>query len=189
MADGTITIDTAIDKKGLKVGIREVEESAKRATSSLEKNIGEKTRLAIQKQIDALSKLNNQYVQQAQKVDELKQKIKDLSAQKVETESYKNLTKEMDSLYKKSAELESKLSEWSKMGVSEKSLGFKEVEKELNSVILKMEEVERKQEEMRKSGTAYVNPENTQNYQSVSAKLTAEEQKLQDIQWWFKRSR
>lgn len=181
MADGTITIDTAIDKKGLKVGIREVEESAKRATSSLEKNIGEKTRLAIQKQIDALSKLNNQYVQQAQKVDELKQKIKELSAQKVETESYKNLTKEMDSLYKKSAELESKLSEWSKMGVSEKSLGFKEVEKELNSVILKMEEVERKQEEIRKSGTAYVNPENTQNYQSVSAKLTAEEQKLQDM--------
>ena len=181
MADGTITIDTAIDKKGLKVGIREVEESAKRATSSLEKNIGEKTRLAIQKQIDALSKLNNQYVQQAQKVDELKQKIKELSAQKVETESYKNLTKEMDSLYKKSAELESKLSEWSKMGVPERSLGFKEVEKELNSVILKMEEVERKQEEMRKSGTAYVNPENTQNYQSVSAKLTAEEQKLQDM--------
>ena len=181
MADGTITIDTAIDKKGLKVGIREVEESAKRATSSLEKNIGEKTRLAIQKQIDALSKLNNQYVQQAQKVDELKQKIKELSAQKVETESYKNLTKEMDSLYKKSAELESKLSEWSKMGVPERSLGFKEVEKELNSVMLKMEEVERKQEEMRKSGTAYVNPENTQNYQSVSAKLTAEEQKLQDM--------
>ena len=34
---------------------------------------------------------------------------------------------------------------------------------------------------MRKSGTAYVNPENTQNYQSVSAKLTAEEQKVQDM--------
>lgn len=47
-AHGTITVDTSVDEKGLKVGIREIEESAKRATSSLEKNIGEKAKIAIQ---------------------------------------------------------------------------------------------------------------------------------------------
>lgn len=131
-AHGTITVDTSVDEKGLKVGIREIEESAKRATSSLEKNIGEKAKIAIQRQIDALSKLNNQYVQQAQKVDNLKQKIKELSEQKVETEGYKDLQKEMDSLYEKSAELESQLSDWAELGVPESALSFREVEKELD---------------------------------------------------------
>lgn len=178
---GTITVDTSVDEKGLKVGIREIEESAKRATSSLEKNIGEKTKIAIQRQIDALSKLNNQYVQQAQKVDNLKQKIKELSEQKVETESYKDLQKEMDSLYEKSAELEGKLNEWSQMGVPENSLAFKEIEKELDSVILKMEKVEQKQKNMQDSGTAYINPKGTETYQNTAEKLTVEEQRLQDM--------
>lgn len=178
---GTITVDTSVDEKGLKVGIREIEESAKRATSSLEKNIGEKTKIAIQRQIDALSKLNNQYVQQAQKVDNLKQKIKELSEQKVETESYKDLQKEMDSLYEKSAELEGKLNEWSQMGVPENSLAFKEIEKELDSVILKMEKVEQKQKNMQDSGTAYINPKGTEEYQNTAGRLTVEEQRLQDM--------
>lgn len=178
---GTITVDTSVDEKGLKVGIREIEESAKRATSSLEKNIGEKTKIAIQRQIDALSKLNNQYVQQAQKVDNLKQKIKELSDQKVETESYKDLQKEVDSLCEKSAELESQLSDWAKLGVPESTLGFREVEKELDSVILKMEEVERQQKNMQEAGTAYINPKGTEEYQNTAGRLTVEEQRLQDM--------
>lgn len=178
---GTITVDTSVDEKGLKVGIREIEESAKRATSSLEKNIGEKTKIAIQRQIDALSKLNNQYVQQAQKVDNLKQKIKELSDQKVETESYKDLQKEMDNLYEKSAELESQLSDWAELGVPESALSFREVEKELDSVILKMEEVEQQQKNMQDTGTAYINPKGTEEYQNTAGKLTVEEQRLQDM--------
>lgn len=178
---GTITVDTSVDEKGLKVGIREIEESAKRAISSLEKNIGEKTKIAIQRQIDALSKLNNQYVQQAQKVDNLKQKIKELSDQKVETESYKDLQKEMDNLYEKSAELESQLSDWAELGVPESALSFREVEKELDSVILKMEEVEQQQKNMQDTGTAYINPKGTEEYQNTAGKLTVEEQRLQDM--------
>ena len=178
---GTITVDTSVDEKGLKVGIREIEESAKRATSSLEKNIGEKTKIAIQRQIDALSKLNNQYVQQAHKVDNLKQKIKELSDQKVETESYKDLQKEMDNLYEKSAELESQLSDWAELGVPESALSFREVEKELDSVILKMEEVEQQQKNMQDTGTAYINPKGTEEYQNTAGKLTVEEQRLQDM--------
>lgn len=180
-AHGTITVDTSVDEKGLKVGIREIEESAKRATSSLEKNIGEKAKIAIQRQIDALSKLNNQYVQQAQKVDNLKQKIKELSEQKVETEGYKDLQKEMDSLYEKSAELESQLSDWAELGVPESALSFREVEKELDSVILKMEEVERQQKNMQDTGTAYINPKGTEEYQNTAGRLTVEEQRLQDM--------
>ena len=178
---GTITVDTSVDEKGLKVGIREIEESAKRATSSLEKNIGEKTKIAIQRQIDALSKLNNQYVQQAQKVDNLKQKIKELSDQKVETEGYKDLQKEADSLLEKSVELERQLRDWAELGVPENAISFREVEKELDSVIFKMEEVEQQQKNMQEAGTAYINPKGTEEYQNTAGKLTVEEQRLQDM--------
>lgn len=178
---GTITVDTSVDEKGLKVGIREIEESAKRATSSLEKNIGEKTKIVIQRQIDALSKLNNQYVQQAQKVDNLKQKIKELSDQKVETEGYKDLQKEADSLLEKSVELERQLRDWAELGVPENAISFREVEKELDSVILKMEEVEQQQKNMQEAGTAYINPKGTEEYQNTAGKLTVEEQRLQDM--------
>lgn len=178
---GTITVDTSVDEKGLKVGIREIEESAKRATSSLEKNIGEKTKIAIQRQIDALSKLNNQYVQQAQKVDNLKQKIKELSDQKVETEGYKDLQKEADSFLEKSVELERQLRDWAELGVPENAISFREVEKELDSVIFKMEEVEQQQKNMQEAGTAYINPKGTEEYQNTAGKLTVEEQRLQDM--------
>lgn len=178
---GTITVDTSVDEKGLKVGIREIEESAKRATSSLEKNIGEKTKIAIQRQIDALSKLNNQYVQQAQKVDNLKQKIKEMSDQKVATEGYKDLQKEADSLLEKSVELERQLRDWAELGVPENAISFREVEKELDSVIFKMEEVEQQQKNMQDTGTAYINPKGTEEYQNTAGRLTVEEQRLQDM--------
>ena len=180
-SEGTITIDTGVDEKGLKVGIQEIEASAKRAVSSLEKNVGEKAKITIQKQIDSLSKLNNQYTQQYQKVEALKKKLQELSDQKVETAGYKKLNQEMDKLYTKSAELEAKLLEWSDLGIPETSSGFKDLEKELESVIIKMEEVEQKQKAMQSSGSAYVNPKGGKEYQDIAAKLSSEEQKLQDM--------
>lgn len=92
MADGTITIDTEIDEKGIKAGIRDIEASAKRMAATVG-DVGEKNKIAIQKQVDAISRLNHQYEQQKQKVDALKEKIKDLSKAKIETEEYKRLSR------------------------------------------------------------------------------------------------
>lgn len=77
------------DDKGVKVGMRDIEASVKRMSTSVE-GLGEKAKIAIQKQLDSLSKLNNQYVQQEQKVNDLKQRMKELSDQKIETDKYKH---------------------------------------------------------------------------------------------------
>ena len=90
MADGTLTIYTETDEKGIKVGMKEIEASVKRMSSSVE-GLGEKAKIALQKQLDSLSKLNNQYGQQEQKVEALRKRLKELSDQKIETEEYKRL--------------------------------------------------------------------------------------------------
>ena len=144
MADGIITIDTAVNEKGIEVGVKDIEASAKRMASTVG-NASEKTRIAIQKQVDSISKLNNQYVQQEKKVDSLKQKLKDISGQKVETDEYKRLGKEIDNIYEKTAKLESELREWSKLGFSDDSGGFREKEKELQKMLETIESLEGKQ--------------------------------------------
>ena len=180
MADGTITIDTAVNEKGIEVGVKDIEASAKRMASTVG-NASEKTRIAIQKQVDSISKLNNQYVQQEKKVDSLKQKLKDISGQKVETDEYKRLGKEIDNIYEKTAKLESELREWSKLGFSDDSGGFREKEKELQKMLETIESLEGKQKEMRKSGTAYVAPEDLSEYQNTASRLTTEEMRLDDM--------
>lgn len=180
MADGTITIDTAVNEKGIEVGVKDIEASAKRMASTVG-NASEKTRIAIQKQVDSISKLNNQYVQQEKKVDFLKQKLKDISGQKVETDKYKRLGKEIDNIYEKTAKLESELREWSKLGFSDDSGGFREKEKELQKMLETIESLEGKQKEMRKSGTAYVAPEGLSEYQNTASRLTTEEMRLDDM--------
>lgn len=180
MADGTITIDTAVNEKGIEVGVKDIEASAKRMASTVG-NASEKTRIAIQKQVDSISKLNNQYVQQEKKVDSLKQKLKDISRQKVETDEYKRLGKEIDNIYEKTAKLESELREWSKLGFSDDSGGFREKEKELQKMLETIESLEGKQKEMRKSGTAYVAPEGLSEYRNTASRLTTEEMRLDDM--------
>lgn len=58
MADGTLTIDTEVNEKGIEVGVRDIEASMKRMASTADE-AGNKTRSAVQKQMDALSELND----------------------------------------------------------------------------------------------------------------------------------
>lgn len=78
MADGTLIIDTEANTDGVEVGMRDIEASVKRMASTVG-NVSEKTRIAIQKQADAVLKLNNQYSRQAKKVESLKQRLKEIS--------------------------------------------------------------------------------------------------------------
>ena len=180
MADGTITLETKADEKGVKVGMKEIEASVKRMSSSVE-GLGEKAKIALQKQLDSLSKLNNQYGQQAQKVEALKKRLKELSDQKIETEEYKRLGKEIDGLYEKSAKLEAELNQWRKLGVPENSNTFRVMDEELQKVISDISKLEKKQAEMKSSGIAYADPRSLSEYQSTASRLTAEEMRLDDM--------
>lgn len=180
MADGKIMISTEADKTGVKVGMKEIEASVKRMSVTVG-NMGEKVQIAVQKQLDSLSKLNNQYGQQEQKVQGLKDKLKELSQQKVESEEYKKLGKDIDSLYGKAAKLEADLKEWSDIGVPENSDTFKKTEAELEKICEDIEKLEKMQNDMKSSGTAYSDPKSSAQYQETVKKLAAENQKMEDM--------
>lgn len=180
MADGTITIDTEIDKKRLKIGLRDIEASAKRMASTVG-GVGEKSKIAIQKQVDAISRLNHQYEQQKKKVDELKEKVKDLSEVKIETEEYKKVKQELTELDLEFEKVEGKQREWLEMGFTMDSGPLKELDRELDKIWADMERLQSKQKEMENSGRAYLKPEKTKEYINAVEKQRIEEKKLQDM--------
>lgn len=178
MADGTITLETKADEKGVKVGMKEIEASVKRMSSSVE-GLGEKAKIALQKQLDSLSKLNNQYGQQEQKVEALRKKLKELSDQKIETEEYKRLGAEIKKLDNEFEKVEQKQREWLDMGFPADSM--KNLDDQLDEIWAKMDKLQKKQAEMKSSGIAYVNPRSLSEYQSTASRLTVEEMRLDDM--------
>ena len=180
MADGTITLKAESDDKGVKVGMRDIEASVKRMSTSVE-GLGEKAKIAIQKQLDSLSKLNNQYVQQEQKVNDLKQRMKELSDQKIETDKYKRLSDEIKKLEDEFEKVETKQREWLDMGFSINSAPLKELDKQMDDIWADIDKIQQKQAEMRNSGTAYVDPRSLSEYQNTASRLTVEEMRLDDM--------
>lgn len=178
MADGTLTLYTKTDEKGVKVGMKEIEASVRRMSAVVER-IGEKAKIALQKQLDSLSKLNNQYEQQEQKVDALKQRLKELSDQKVETEEYKKLSDELKKLEDEFQAVKQKKDEWLDLGFPADSM--KNLDKEMDEIRDKQNEVLQKQEELINSGTAFIDPRSLSEYQSTASRLTMEEMRLDDM--------
>ena len=178
MADGTLTIYTETDEKGIKVGMKEIEASVKRMSSSVE-GLWEKAKIALQKQLDSISKLNNQYGQQEQKVEALRKRLKELSDQKIETEEYKRLGAEIKKLDNEFEKVEQKQREWLDMGFPADSM--KNLDDQLDEIWAKMDKLQKKQAEMKSSGIAYVDPRSLSEYQSTASRLTVEEMRLDDM--------
>lgn len=181
MADGKLVIDVTVNQVGAKAGMQKLEASLRKMAESV-KGIGETAELAIRKQIDSFSRLGSQYEKQSQKVDDLKQKLTQLSEVKVETDEYKKLSSELEALADKGAEVESKLYEWMELGVPENESGsFKVLEKELDQLEEKMDVIQNKRAEMKQNGTAYNNPESSQEYKDTADQLVAEQEKLDQM--------
>lgn len=179
-ADGSIIIDTSIDTDGMQVGTKEVENSLQRMAKTIS-GVGMTAKLSVKKQIDAFSRLNNQYAQQEQKVDSLKRKLIELSEQKIETFEYKKLEEELKLLEDKFDSVEAKQMEWINMGFPIDSAGIRELDEELDKIWADMDRINKKQEQMRKSGSAYMNPTDLKDYKVTQSKLLAEEQKLENM--------
>ena len=99
-ADGTIVIVSKIETDGFVKGTKELENACRRAAASVE-NIGEKTRISLEKSVDAFAKQNDAYRNQQARVEELKQAIDELGKQKVETPEFKQINAEIDKIQKK----------------------------------------------------------------------------------------
>lgn len=89
-ADGTVIIDTELDTDGIQAGSKEVEARLRNLAREVN-NIGATAKAALNKQIDAFAKLNNEYAAQEQKVESLRKKVAEYGNQKIPTDEYKEI--------------------------------------------------------------------------------------------------
>ena len=89
-ADGTVVIDTEINADGIQAGSKDIEASLRNLAKETN-NIGATAKAALNKQIDAFAKLNNEYAAQGQKVESLRKKVAEYSNQKIPTDEYREI--------------------------------------------------------------------------------------------------
>lgn len=172
-ADGTLYIETAIEKDGFVAGGKEVEAACKRMAKTIS-GIGNSAKIALKKQTDAFIRQNQQYAQQQQKVEALKNKLKELSGQKVETKAYANLEKQFMRLDAEISKLIEKQERFLATGGRKTSSTYKRMEYDLEQLGEKQDEVIRKMNTLERSGGAYTTPDTS----AAEAKLGREKEKL-----------
>lgn len=178
-ADGTIVIDTTITDEGFVAGTKEMEAAARRMAESVS-GIGDKAKVALQKQANAFAKLNSQYAEQTRKVEALKEKVDALREEKIPTQEYTDLNKEIDSVNKKlDAAIEREI-KFMETGGKQNSRTFKGMEYDIDMLREKLEEAQKAKTALESSGGAYMSGADTESGQKVVAQYVAAQAALED---------
>lgn len=178
-ADGTILIDTSISADGLVAGTKEVEAAAHRMAESVS-GIGDKAKIALQKQADSFAKLNSQYDEQARKVEELKSKVEELKGEKIPTQGYTDLNKEIDSVSKKLDAVIERQIKFVEIGGNRNSQTFKAMEYDIDMLRQKLEEAQQAKAKLESSGGAYTTGIDTESGQKTMAQYTSAQAALEN---------
>ena len=178
-ADGTILIDTSISADGLVAGTKEVEAAAHRMAESVS-GIGDKAKIALQKQEDSFAKLNSQYDEQARKVEELKSKVEELKGEKIPTQGYTDLNKEIDSVSKKLDAVIERQIKFVEIGGNRNSQTFKAMEYDIDMLRQKLEEAQQAKAKLESSGGAYTTGIDTESGQKTMAQYTSAQAALEN---------
>lgn len=179
-ADGTVLIDTEINSDGAEAGTKELELAARRLAKSVQ-GIGEKAEIALQKQVDAFARLNNQYYQQAQKVDELKKKIAEYENQKLPTQEYADIKNQIDSAQSKLDSLIQKQEKFLELGGKKNSKAYKSMQYDIDELANTIRYAQTELSELVASGKAFSFGINTEDAQRDMKKLAREEDKLKGL--------
>lgn len=174
-ADGSIYINTAIEADGMKAGGKEVEAAARRMAKSVS-GIGSSAKLALQKQADSFVRQNQLYAQQEQRVEALKAKLEEMKGQKVATDEFKAIGKQIDSDTAKLRRLEKAQEDFIAAGGKESSSGYKRRQMQIEELRNSIKYAKGEQEELLQSGGAY-KPVDTS---AIERKLVEEQEKLKE---------
>lgn len=178
-ADGTILIDTSISDDGLVAGTKEIEAAARRMAESVS-GIADKAKVALQKQVDSFAKLNSQYDEQARKVEDLKKKVDALREDKIPTQEYTDLNKEIDTTNKKlDAAIERQI-KFVEIGGNRNSQTFKAMEYDIDMLRQKLEEAQQAKAKLESSGGAYTTGIDTESGQKTMAQYTSAQAALEN---------
>ena len=172
-ADGTIVIDTAIQDAGFKAGTKELEMACRRAANSVS-DIGDKSRVAMAKAVNAFAKQNDAIRRQEEKIESLQRKLAEMTSENVETEAFSAVNTEIDRLYKKLDALDAKKARFLATGGNENSGAFQKLEYDASLIAEELDKAIAKKNELLSTGGAYTNAD----VSKVAQQLVMEQAKL-----------
>lgn len=179
-ADGTILIDTEINADGMKAGSKEVEAAVRRMASSVN-DLGTKAKTALNKQVDAFSKLNSEFATQSRKVDELKKKVAEYGKQKIPTAEYKEIQAQIDQASQKMNRLISAQKKFLAMGGSKNSKQYKKYQYDIDELANSIRYAKGEMKDLEATGKAFTLGNQTKQAAADMEKLAAAERKLSDM--------
>lgn len=171
--DGTIYVDTKIGTQGFKAGGREIEAAARRMSKTVA-NIGESAKKSLKKQTDAFIKQNQAYAQQEQKLKSLEKELEKVKKQKLPTDEFKAVGKQIDADTVKLNKLIKAQEDFLAVGGKTRSSAYKKRALEIEELTNSIRYAKGEQADMLASGTAYKIPDTS----AIENKIIAERQKL-----------
>nr|DAG26787.1 MAG TPA: minor tail protein [Bacteriophage sp.] len=179
--DGSIVINTKIRTDGIKAGSQEIEAGLRRAADRVN-NLGASAKNAINKQIDAFAKLNNEYSAQEQKVESLRQKVASYANQRIPTEEYKKIQDEIETTTEKMNQL-IKAQEWFvSNGGDINSNIYRNQQRSVDEWANSIGNAKKKLDDLEKSGKAFKEIKSVEAPQAEIEKLAVAERRLADMQ-------
>lgn len=179
-ADASVIIETKVDDKNVEVTFKDIQNSAKRMSSTIS-SAEEKTRIAVQKQIDSFSKLNNQYALQEKKVNTLKQKVAEYGKQKIPTAEYREIQEQISKASEKLDALTAKQERFIEIGGKTNSKSYKSMQYDMEQLTKTIEYAKAELKELESTGNAFTLAIHTDQAQKGISALEREEAKLLDM--------
>lgn len=179
-ADGTVLIDTEINADGMEAGTKEVEAAARRMAESVD-NIGTKAKAALNKQVDSFVKLNQEYAAQAKKVEELRQKVESYGNQKIPTEEYAEIQKQVSQAEQQMMKLINAQERFIATGGSENSSAYKRRQYDIEELANTIKYAEGELKDLEASGKAFTFGTDTSAAAADMNRLAEAERRLADM--------
>lgn len=179
--DGSIVINTKIRTDGIKAGSQEIEAGLRRAADRVD-NLGTSAKNAINKQIDAFAKLNNEYSAQEQKVESLRQKVASYANQRIPTTEYKEISDQISKAEAKLNQLMSSQERFIANGGKKNTSTYKKMQYDIDDLANTIKYARSELIDLEVSGKAFSTGVNTKEAQADMERLASAERKLADMQ-------
>lgn len=179
-ADGTILIDTEINADGMKAGSKEVESAVRRMAASVN-DLGTKAKTALNRQVDAFSKLNNEYAAQQKKVDDLKKKVQEYANQKIPTQEYKEISAQIAQAQAKLTKLLDAQERFLATGGKKGSTPYKRMQYDIDQLSDTIKYARGELKDLEATGKAFTLGNQTKEAAADMHRLEAEMRKLSDM--------
>ena len=179
-ADGTVVIDTEIDTDGIQAGSKEVEARLRNLAREVN-NIGATAKAALNKQIDAFAKLNNEYAAQEQKVESLRKKVAEYGNQKIPTDEYREIQAQIAEATAKQNRLTEARDRYLANGGETSSSTYKKQTYDLEELANTIKYAEGELKDLEETGKAFTTGTGTKEAKKDMEKLAQAERKLSDM--------